>query len=127
MTREGQVVPFTEVEVEAAKRSIHVEKRIGEKVGASGMALQSWCGVCGGWDGGGGSGEADTQPQLLVGSMCSPVGIDGCERCDGGSGADISGISDDAGGLRSRDRFHKESVRSVSCFLNTDYDDEVYD
>ena len=34
MTREGKVVPFTEVEVEAAKRKIHVEKRIGEKVGA---------------------------------------------------------------------------------------------
>lgn len=60
MTREGKVVPFTEVEVEAAKRKIHVEKRIGEKVGASGMALQSRSGVCGGWDVGGRGGEADT-------------------------------------------------------------------
>lgn len=55
------MVPFTEVEVEAAKRKIHVEKRIGEKVGASGMALQSRSGVCGGWDVGGRGGEADTK------------------------------------------------------------------
>ena len=117
------MVPFTEVEVEAAKRNIHVEKRIGEKVGASGMALQSRCGVCGGWDGRGGSSEADTKSQLFVGSMRSPVGLDGCEWRDGGSGTDISGVSDYAGGLRSCDRFHKESLCSVVCFLHTDGSD----